>query len=634
MPFLLTDVGHVRRLGVLFLNFASSDNLTRIDLLRQRTLHRRNSHKPPPGWDLILMPRVAKEFEVSMYRTAATLDEYKDLSTLRRRLRGLVERIRTTKTPASSSQKRSPAVTAISEEEKQMTVDLKEWQSRQQHRQQTKRDQLLSRQRLLANTGAVETARQYVQATTNDVRVAPLSVVDAAVDANASDAHSGDGGVLTSASAQPGMKEERSPPAPAVTVAKSETSITRAATKSIPCQCHSSLTSMARPQLVASSSVILGNSSPLFCSAPCASSPPPPPHQLAETEGILAKRHVGASSPRFVATCSPVICEMASSDAYVASSNKHHLPTFLKQKPISSARTYSALSQTIQTSEKQPSASTMTTHPGMSPLQQSHPVLQWPQTSFVKSPQESNPYQNPQENHHFNHGHGHLENGEGLHLVQQQRLLLLYHASQCRTVDRNVGDTAQGISDSSCPVTPHCATMKLVWNHVLTCEKPNCRVPHCNNSRIVLEHYRQCDKGVFCTICAPVRHRIRKDQQIQQSHGLSDHLELEPEAGFPPFSTKAECASPNRAVGLLKEKKRQLPQERSYSLLRDTTNYSVKLDEPSKMGRRVVSSKETSGSTYFYRSIERDEPTAPKTMQPRYVSSEATSATKTPSLRE
>ncbi|KAG7373114.1 histone acetylation domain containing protein [Nitzschia inconspicua] len=88
---------------------------------------------------------------------------------------------------------------------------------------------------------------------------------------------------------------------------------------------------------------------------------------------------------------------------------------------------------------------------------------------------------------------------------KQQRLLLLRHASRCQY-------------DEKCPVTPHCASMKKLWEHIAHCKNQQCEVPHCMSSRYVLSHYRRC-KDPRCPACAPVRETIRKSHEKEQSQG-------------------------------------------------------------------------------------------------------------------
>uniref|UniRef100_A0A6V0BSR0 histone acetyltransferase n=1 Tax=Pseudo-nitzschia australis TaxID=44445 RepID=A0A6V0BSR0_9STRA len=88
---------------------------------------------------------------------------------------------------------------------------------------------------------------------------------------------------------------------------------------------------------------------------------------------------------------------------------------------------------------------------------------------------------------------------------KQQRLLLLRHASRCE-------------HKSNCPVTPHCANMKKLWEHIAHCKDQYCNVAHCLSSRYVLSHYRRC-KNEECPACGPVRETIRKTHDREQQQG-------------------------------------------------------------------------------------------------------------------
>jgi len=83
---------------------------------------------------------------------------------------------------------------------------------------------------------------------------------------------------------------------------------------------------------------------------------------------------------------------------------------------------------------------------------------------------------------------------------QQQRLLLLRHASKCP----HEADT--------CTVTPHCASMKELWSHIMGCKDQECKVAHCVSSRYVLSHYSKC-KDQACPVCGPVREAIRRNYE-------------------------------------------------------------------------------------------------------------------------
>jgi len=87
---------------------------------------------------------------------------------------------------------------------------------------------------------------------------------------------------------------------------------------------------------------------------------------------------------------------------------------------------------------------------------------------------------------------------------KQQRLLLLRHASRCQH------------EAGKCPVTPHCASMKKLWEHIAHCKNQQCTVQHCLSSRYVLSHYRRC-KDPRCPACGPVRDTIRKSHEREKS---------------------------------------------------------------------------------------------------------------------
>jgi len=89
---------------------------------------------------------------------------------------------------------------------------------------------------------------------------------------------------------------------------------------------------------------------------------------------------------------------------------------------------------------------------------------------------------------------------------KQQRLLLLRHASRCQH------------EAGKCPVTPHCASMKRLWEHIAHCKNQSCTVQHCLSSRYVLSHYRRC-KDPRCPACGPVRDTIRKSSQRESANG-------------------------------------------------------------------------------------------------------------------
>ena len=85
---------------------------------------------------------------------------------------------------------------------------------------------------------------------------------------------------------------------------------------------------------------------------------------------------------------------------------------------------------------------------------------------------------------------------------QQQRLLLLRHATKCPAP---IGQ---------CTATPFCGPMKELWPHLSKCHDNPCSVRHCVSSRYVLSHYHRC-RGP-CEVCPQVRDAIRmQDLQLQ-----------------------------------------------------------------------------------------------------------------------
>ncbi|GKY92630.1 hypothetical protein MPSEU_000233100 [Mayamaea pseudoterrestris] len=93
---------------------------------------------------------------------------------------------------------------------------------------------------------------------------------------------------------------------------------------------------------------------------------------------------------------------------------------------------------------------------------------------------------------------------------QQQRLLLLRHASKC-------------MAGPAC-TTRFCPQMVTLWRHMKTCRDKKCRTPHCLSSRCVLNHYRICKsqgKTATCEVCGPVMAKIK---QLEREDGSVDPL--------------------------------------------------------------------------------------------------------------
>mmetsp|Transcript_5569 Transcript_5569/g.8264 ORF Transcript_5569/g.8264 Transcript_5569/m.8264 type:complete len:517 (+) Transcript_5569:125-1675(+) len=75
---------------------------------------------------------------------------------------------------------------------------------------------------------------------------------------------------------------------------------------------------------------------------------------------------------------------------------------------------------------------------------------------------------------------------------QQQRILLLRHASKCPCLD-----------GAECKVTPICSKMKILWSHIQRCRKESCSFPQCVSSQNVLAHFKGC-KNLRCPLCGPI----------------------------------------------------------------------------------------------------------------------------------
>ena len=83
---------------------------------------------------------------------------------------------------------------------------------------------------------------------------------------------------------------------------------------------------------------------------------------------------------------------------------------------------------------------------------------------------------------------------------QQQRLLLMRHASRCQH------------ENGKCPGTAHCPRMKRLWKHIAECKDQQCQMAHCVSSRYVLSHYHRC-KDQRCAVCGPVRDAIQRNHE-------------------------------------------------------------------------------------------------------------------------
>lgn len=119
----------------------------------------------------------------------------------------------------------------------------------------------------------------------------------------------------------------------------------------------------------------------------------------------------------------------------------------------------------------------------------------------------------------------------GLIKPQQQRILLLHHASLCSA------------SGSSCTVTQHCDNMKKLWCHVSQCKTDDCTVQHCDSSKRVLTHYSKCI-GPSCLVCVPVRKRIKEGYcHRRRSPDISEMVECKRQKLSAESSPGSCCAS-------------------------------------------------------------------------------------------
>jgi len=90
-------------------------------------------------------------------------------------------------------------------------------------------------------------------------------------------------------------------------------------------------------------------------------------------------------------------------------------------------------------------------------------------------------------------------------LQQQQRLLILRHASKCPVNPPHV-----------CQSTPHCKQMKELWHHIAKCKDQHCQYAHCVSSRYVLSHYHRCNNPE-CEVCKPVKDAIQKQSNNEMN---------------------------------------------------------------------------------------------------------------------
>ena len=170
----------------------------------------------------------------------------------------------------------------------------------------------------------------------------------------------------------------------------------------------------------------------------------------------------------------------------------------VKQDPQSSSAMVMEMPESLKISEGLPSSEglsmpeslKMPTEVGNTETALAMPV--------VKKEASPKPGIKPESNGNVQENQPTVEQRQHVLRQQQQRLLLLRHASKCPS---EVG---------MCQATPHCAAMKTLWHHIAGCKEQQCKVSHCTSSRYVLNHYHRC-KNVQCDVCGPVREAIQKN---------------------------------------------------------------------------------------------------------------------------
>jgi TAZ zinc finger len=480
-----------------------------------------------------------------------------DTSTLPQRLRPLVESIRVTKKPSSSSRKKKPAMAAPDESDR-MTTELVEWQNRQQH-------QLCKpQQQPFAESDAPHCQSPLPQGENG----CPLSDADPPMQAQPAHAPTPTNDAPTAPRPVPDvvlsfcelkMQGQHllcttSPPLPSPT----NLSIAGARTASR-CQVDPRAT-MIRTQDVASLAPV-DALSPAEGNTPRAAILPSPEERQENSPEI----HTDASTQGFLTTCSPLTSVMASSGMessnHYQSNWKQPAATPQKRPPKNQAKhpPYAAMPFADMTSmdERQ---------------DQSHRK----HVSFAVTSRESCGTRTPTEEY-FHHPYE-CHRDERRIQLERQRLVLLYHATSCQHGEVNdITDAdAPGCTSYKCPATPHCATMKRVWKHVQTCQDRNCRAPHCLSTRRALDHFRQCRDDVYCVTCAPVRYRIRNDQQrLRQHEGHQkeiSHNELTPSSTNTVVSHFHSVAPPNEQRGR--------EQQQAFPVSRGTPQSFIKVKGP------------------------------------------------------
>ena len=110
---------------------------------------------------------------------------------------------------------------------------------------------------------------------------------------------------------------------------------------------------------------------------------------------------------------------------------------------------------------------------------------------------------------------------------QRRWLMLLRHASDCRA------------PPGTCQGTPHCANMKVLWDHVVRCVDTKCTYPKCIQSRGVLSHYHKC-KNMRCNVCGIVHQYSQQKAAHEAARRAAAGGAMMPRGNMMPLGTGAE----------------------------------------------------------------------------------------------
>lgn len=150
---------------------------------------------------------------------------------------------------------------------------------------------------------------------------------------------------------------------------------------------------------------------------------------------------------------------------------------------------------------------------------------------------------------------------------QQQRLILLRHASKCTL-------------GPACNIR-FCDQMVELWNHMKMCRDQNCTTKHCLSSRCVLNHYRICKDQMksSCEVCAPVMEIIRRqDVDIGGQSQNQHHDNIQSSNNNIPSTTNATTNTNQLTMEFL-AKQQKLDQQQHQLLQKMRQQEQMKLHE-------------------------------------------------------